>query len=91
MYPAQKEKRQRCMLLHMHIARMLRHFTDPTVNTRHPNQNFIAAAVVLATGLRLCAADQCPLMTLSGLVSCLLFGLEPVLSSPCVIFSIKLM
>ena len=48
-------------------------------------------SVALAKGLEMGAAYQCPLMTLSGLVPCLLLGLEPVFSSPWVMFSIKLM
>ena len=71
----------------MHAATL----TDPTVESNHPTQNFIAAAAALVSGLKTRTVDQCPLTLLSGLVPCLLFGLELVLSSPCVIFSMKLM
>lgn len=71
----------------MHTAPL----TDPTVKPSHPIQNIIRAAVALPLDFRTHVADQCPLTILSGLVPSLLFGLEPVFSSPCVIFSIKLM
>lgn len=66
-------------------------FTNPMVNTNHPIQNFLASAVALTLAHRTLAADQCPLVLLSGLIAPLLFGLELVSSSPCVIFSMKLM
>lgn len=69
---------------------MLR-YSQIQVKTSHPIQNFIASGFALAHGHRILAADQCPLVFLSGLVASLLFGLELVFSSPCVIFSMKLM
>ena len=65
--------------------------TNPRVKTSHPIQKIIAAAVDLVSELRMRAADQCPFTLRSGLAPSLLFGLELVFSSPCVIFSMKLM
>ena len=79
------------MLPQTHMLCMPRYSRIQYWESNIPVQNFVASAVTLAKGLAMGAAFQCPLMALSGLIPCLLLGLEPVLSSPCVMFSMKVM
>ena len=85
-------KRQRCMLAPFSCCASQK----SNCENQSPCSKYLVASIAsiasiaLAYGLRMLAVDQCPLTLLSGLLSALLFGLELVFSSPCVIFSMKL-
>lgn len=86
-----EKKRRRCMLSPRSICHACCATHQSTGENGHPIQNIIVAADAPISKFRMLAADQCPLTLLSGLNPSLLFGLELVSSSPCVIFSMKLM